>query len=369
MLRPLHIAIFLPSLRGGGAERVSVSLANELAARGHRVDLVIASEGGAYRSHVASSVNVVEFAVPRVSRALGPLVQYMRASRPAVLLAVMTHCNAIAVIAKWLAFSRTRVIVSEHNSTAVNTPTLPSRLVRRYLYLGAHAVVAVSKGIRGELLAESRVLSRRVVTIYNPLDTVQIQRLSLEPLEHPWVGSNVPFAVAVGSLTPQKDFATLLRALSGVNRSRDLRLVILGEGPLLGTLQTEAAELGIASKVEFLGFQPNPFAWMKHSDVFVLSSRWEGLPGVLLEALACGVKIVSTDCETGPREILESGTWGRLVPPGDADSLASALIASLDDRRPIDVRVRADYFALHRAVDRYEELFRGDPRTLEGGAT
>lgn len=359
-----RVAIFLPSLRGGGAERVSVSLANQFLARGYEVDLLVSQGGGAYDAHVDTRVRVIDFNQPRVARSFMSLVRYLRKERPATLLSVMTHCNAIALTAKIFAMSPTDVVVSEHNSTQIRKPRAISSFVKRHLYRHAHSVVAVSSGIRDELIAESKLPADHVVTIYNPLDVQSIVRLSLDPISHPWVTDGVPFVVGVGSLTLQKDFATLIRAVHLVCAERPLRLAILGEGPLLADLKRLVTELNLEENVAFLGFQSNPFAWMKSSTIFALSSRWEGLPGVLLEALVCCAQIVSTDCPTGPNEILESGRWGKLVPVGDPEAMARALISAMDDTPPIDSRSRADEFGLSVSVDRYEQLFKAGPRSL-----
>lgn len=361
----LRIAIFLPSLRGGGAERVSVTLANELAARGHDVHLLVAQGGGPYASAVAANVTVIDFGRSRVIRALFPLARYLRRQSPDILLGVMSHCNAVALAAAGLSRSSAKVFVSEHNSTEVRRSSLMIRLIKRIGYRRASAVVAVSNGIRDELILGSRLDAARVVTIYNPLDIRAIESLAGAEFERPWPSDDVPFVVAAGSLQPQKDFATLIRAVAIVNKARPLRLAVLGRGPQLDELKTLARQLGIEEHVHFAGFQSNPYVWMRHASMFVLSSRWEGLPGVLLEALATGTRILSTNCPTGPNEILDGGRWGVLVEPARPAEMAEGIMRVLAAPVQVGQRERALAFRTEVSADRYEQLFRDGPAEMD----
>jgi glycosyltransferase involved in cell wall biosynthesis len=162
-----------------------------------------------------------------------------------------------------------------------------------------------------------------------------------------------PVILAVGRLTLQKDFPTLIRAFARLRARRSARLVILGEGELRDELEALVAELGLTADVALPGFVDNPFSWMRGSALFVLSSAWEGFGNVLVEAMACGTPVVSTDCPSGPAEILENGKWGRLAAVGDAEALARAIAEALDDPNPPDVRARAAFFSVERSVDAY----------------
>jgi len=182
-----------------------------------------------------------------------------------------------------------------------------------------------------------------------------LDALASEPIEHPWlVPGPPPVVLAAGRLTAQKDFPTLLRAFARLVPERDLRLMILGEGPDRAALEAEIEALGLGDRVALLGFQANPFSYMARARLFVLSSAWEGLPGVLIQAMACGTPVVSTDCPSGPREVLEGGRLGPLVPVGDAEALARAIMQTLDAPLPAEIlKARAAQYGLAPVSRRY----------------
>ena len=231
------------------------------------------------------------------------------------------------------------------------------RILVRRLYPTADAIVCVSEGVRQGMQQMFDLPPDKLHCIYNPLDVDRIRRLMVEPVDHAWIAKpDVPVIVAVGRLTEQKDYPTLLKAFALLTRERPARLVILGEGEEEARLTALANELNISECVAFLGFQKNPFAWFRACDLYVLSSRWEGLSCSLLEALACDARVVSTDCPSGPGEILEGGKWGRLVPVGDANALAQAMMQALDGQGPANPASRAEAFRIEDVVDRYERV-------------
>ena len=225
----------------------------------------------------------------------------------------------------------------------------------------ANAIVAVSDGVAENMSATMQFPRERITTIYNPVVTPDVPTLARAPLAHPWFDAGTPPVIlAVGRLVDQKDFETLFHAFARIRKQRTARLLILGEGKLRPQLETLAVSLGLAADIALPGFVVNPFAYMRCAAVLVLSSRWEGLPSVLIEALACGCPVVSTDCIAGPSEILQDGEYGTLVPMGDDAALASAIIATLNNpparRRLVDrgIQFTADYSA-----ERYAGLLRG----------
>lgn len=354
-----RIALYIPSLRGGGAERVMLNLANGFAARGVAVDLVLARAEGPFLSQVASGVRVIDLDAPRVLRSLPGLVRYLRRERPKALLSAMDHANVIAIAACRLAGARLRLVVSVHSP-----PSIPARgsgpLRRRLLlltgraYRGADAVVAVSKGVARDLIGATGLPPSRVHVIYNPVVTAELYKKAQEPVDHPWFREGQPPVIlSAGRLTKEKDFSTLLRAFALLRKEGPGRLVILGEGEERPHLERLAERLGIGADVAFPGFVDNPYAYMKHAAVFALSSAWEGFGNVLVEALAVGTPVVATDCPGGPGEILENGRWGRLVPPGSPEQLAEAMLAALRDPGPVATPVRAKAFAAERILEAY----------------
>lgn len=332
-----RITLFLPSVHGGGAERVMVNLARGFAERGYAVDLVLAKAEGPYLSEVPAGVRVVDLGASRVLLALPVLVRYLRQERPMAMLSTLNHANIVALWAKRLAGVSTRVVVREANTESIsstNASSLRGRfmpyLTRRF-YPWADAVIAVSKGVAEDLIQNVGLPAGKVQVIYNPVITPDLLAKAEEPLEHPWFADGEPPVIlGAGRLTKQKDFATLISAFSLLRSKRAARLVILGEGDERPKLEGQVRDLRLEQEVDLPGFVDNPFKYMKRAAVFVLSSRWEGLPNTLIQALALGTPVVSTDCPNGPAEILEGGKLGRIVPMGDIASLASAIIEQID---------------------------------------
>ena len=361
----MHIAIYLPSLRGGGAERAMVTLANGFADRGLKVDLVLVRAAGPYLSEVSPGVRIVDLQSNRVLTSLPSLVRYLRRERPLAMLSALSHANIIAIVARMLAGVHVRLVVSERSNLSMSSSrpqNLRGRAVLplvRWIYRKADGVVAVSRGVADDLARTIDLPRGLISVVYNPVVTSELIEKSKMPLEHPWLGEGKsPVILGVGRLTQQKDFATLIRAFAQVRTIRECRLVILGEGELRTELEQLVASLGVQDSVQLPGFADNPFAWMSRVRLFVLSSRWEGLPNVLIQAMACGTAVVSTDCPSGPDEILEGGKWGRLVPVGDVEALAEAMTALLEaprDQLP-DVHQRAGDFAQGLAVDGYLQV-------------
>jgi glycosyltransferase involved in cell wall biosynthesis len=331
------IAFFLPSLVGGGAERVVVNLAQGITERGIRVDLVLAAAEGPLLDQIPATVRLVDLGAPRVLRSLLPLAGYLRRERPRVLISSMGHANLIAIWAAKLAGGVAPLIVTEHNTLSQETQR-QSRLVGKVwprllhvFYPWATSVVAVSRGAADDLARTAGLPRDRIEVVYNPVITPAMLALARQAPDHPWLArGQPPVILGVGRLTGQKDFCNLVRAFAQVRRRRPARLVILGEGPERPAIEALARELGVADDMALPGFQDNALAYMAGAAVFVLSSAWEGLPTVLIEALAAGTRVVSTDCPSGPREILQDGRLGALVPVGDAAALAAATLDALD---------------------------------------
>jgi len=355
-----HIAIYLPSLHGGGAERMMVALANGFAQRGLTVDMVLAKAEGPYLEELATNVRVVDLGAARVAWSLPPLVRYLRRERPVAMLSAMTHANVIATLARAIARVPVRLAVSERNTFSRYLAGLPSLRARAFValvrlaYARVDAVLAVSQGVADDLAHVTGLPRQRIEVVHNPVVSDWLLEQAAEPLDHPWFRSGAPPVVlSVGRLTTQKDFPTLLDAFARVRRRSPCRLIILGDGNARDLLETKARELGVEADVAMPGFEQNPFRWMRRASVFVLSSAWEGLPGVLIQAMACGSPVVSTDCPSGPAEILEGGRWGRLVPVGDAEALAEAITETLEASPHPDVVERAKDFGVDHAIAAY----------------
>ena len=402
-----RVTILVPTLKGGGAERKALAIASGLLRRGHEVDLVLGRLTCDYPDEVPGDLRLfyihrpavdpdslqnldllptvpqplagetLHARSPRLSLAAAllshsswaqlPMVTssrmprwavriaaYLDQERPDALLAMLTPSVAAATMATRLARHRVRIVGTLH--AKVGSRRWLRRAKRAYPH--ADATVGVSHGVASELTEVVGVPVSRVHTIYNPVVSDALVRNSDQPAGHPWLDNPGPRVIlAAGRLSKQKDFPTLLSSFARLRERSPARLIVLGKGRLLPELESQAKELRIAEHVDFPGFARNPYAFMAKASLFVLSSRYEGLPTVLIEAMACGCPVVSTDTPFGPDEILEGGRWGELVPVGDARALSEAMLRALENPRPSEaLRKRAAYFGIDQAVARYEEL-------------
>jgi len=284
-----------------------------------------------------------------------------------VLLAAGTQSNLAALWARRLGGIPMGVVVTEHNTLGVVVENGRPAFRRAYpalagdAYPEADAVVAVSDGVADDLSRVAGIPRAGIQRIYNPIVSPALLAASRGAPPHPWLEERgcPPLVLGAGRLHRQKDFPTLLRAFAQLRATRPARLAILGEGAERGRLERLARRLGVAEDVALPGFAGNPYAWMARSSAFVLSSAWEGLPSVLIEAMACGCPVVSTDCPSGPSEILDGGALGPLVPVGDSQALAHALAGVLEKPPDADrLRERAALFSVEAATTRYLEVLR-----------
>lgn len=394
------VAFLTSDLSGGGVQRMISILARAFVERGCRVDVVAGIAEGELAQHLAPGVRVVPLrrgtwlearlaalradpggAVHLLKPILTPrrgsptvdylpgLVEYLQAERPASLFAATPFLNVEAILARRLAGVATRVVVSErtHFSTGKPRKEWQRRTMRAAMqrcYLQADAVTAVSQGVADDLAATIDIPRDSIDVLYNPTLTPDFEARAAEPVDHPWFApGQPPVVVAVGRVSYQKDFPTLVRAFARVRRNRPARLAIVGRYNSEDKLMGLAQELGVREDVALLGFRANPLPYTRAASVFALSSLFEGFPNVLLEALGCGTPVVSTDCPAGPHEMLDGGRYGALVPVGDDAALARAIEETLDhppDREAL--RARARRYGYASAVARYLEVILGEAR-------
>lgn len=335
-----RLAIFAPSMAQGGAERSVLKLGEGLTRRGFEVDLVLAAAEGPRLSEISPDVNIVDLRARRVLFSLPALIRYLRKARPLALVSHLNHANVIALTACRLVRFPGRILVVEHNTLSQAAKHGKSRRDRlmpqivRAVYPRADYVVGVSGGVVDDLTRFTSLPAEKLKVVFNPVVTPDLLEQAQEPVDHPWFADRSKVFVAVGRLRPQKDFDTLIRAFSRVRATRPARLLILGEGPERPALENVIRELGVGDDVSLPGSVANPYAYLSRAVAFVLSSRWEGLPTVLIEALACGAPVIATDCPSGPREILAGGQYGRLVRMNALDDLAAAMEEALEGRLP-----------------------------------
>ncbi len=356
------ITIFIPSVHGGGAERAMLVFASELIRRGYRVDLVTAIFEGALKDVIPAGIRVIDLNARQLSRGFFKLVRYLRSNQPRVLYSTITNANVLAALASRVAGVDTKVIVRQSN-VPISEPKLDlkRRLTFRILplaYRWTDGIIAVSKGVAAELLEIDARLEPRMRIINTPVVSEHMLQQAKEPNEHPWFHEGQPPVIlAAGRLVTHKGFLTLLEAFQRVRSSRAARLLIIGEGRDRSVFEDKVRALQLEDDVSFPGFQTNPFAFISRAAVFVLSSEYEGLPNVLIQALALGTPVVSTDCKSGPRQILEDGRLGALVPVGDVAAMAQAIEQALTlPRQESNKAHMLERFGVSRATDAYLQV-------------
>jgi len=359
-----NLAIFLMDLDGGGAERVMINLARGFAEQGLNVDLVLVKAEGPYLSQLPPNVRVVKLGSSRLIFSIPALAAYLKQEEPPVLISALEDTNIVALSAKKLAGVSTQVIVTVHNHLsceATNATSLKRRLTPqlvKFFYHWADTIVAVSQGVAQNLF-ELGLPPKKIKAIYNPIVTPELNEKLQESLEHPWFLPNQPPVIlGAGRLEKQKDFPTLIRAFAQVRQHYQVRLMILGEGTERSHLESLVQNLNLTEDVVFAGFVANPYVYMARATVLVLSSAWEGFGNVLVEAMAAGTPVVSTNCESGPAEILANGQYGKLVSVGDSEEMSEAIMTTLKDIQDGEVlKQRANEFSLKNAIIEYRKLF------------
>lgn len=364
-----RIAVLLSYSGDGGVERMMNHLVAGLLAAGRDVDLLVLKTRGGHFAAVPAGARVIRLGTGHALLALPALVRYLRRERPPALLAAKDRGGRAALRARRLAGVSTRIVLRVGNtlSRSLSRHGAFRRRLRlapiRRLYPRADAVIAVSRGVADDIVALAGLDPERVHVAPNPVITPEFHRRARARPSHRWLGSEgPPVILGVGRLTPQKDFATLIRAFARLPaHGIDARLLILGEGPRRRELEALVSDLGIADRVELPGFADDAPGCMAAADLFVLSSRWEGSPNALTEALALGTPVVSTDCPSGPREILQGGDVAPLVPVGDVDALARAMAGTLQ-HPPAAATLRAavDDYDRDRSTARYLEILEGE---------
>lgn len=337
------IALLVPNLEAGGAERVMLTLAEQFASSGANVDLLVGEARGALLGQVPSKVALVPLIeTPLVAGRTGlaarlfiGLVRYLRKQQPECLLSTLTGTNLVALLARRLAGVHTRLVIREA-STFLN---IRSKLIYHavgLIYPWSDICIASTEAMAHDLT--SVVSADRIRVIPNPIDAAKIRALSQQSVSYDWLhDDDLPLILAVGRLVYAKEFGALIHAFKRLIGRRRARLVIVGDGPLRPELTTLVETLGLEGLVSLPGFLENPFPILRRASAFALSSRWEGFPSALVEAMVLNVPVVSTDCHSGPREILDDGRLGRLVPVGDIDAMSSALLETLAGDRSMAI--------------------------------
>ncbi len=351
-------------MRGGGAERAMLDIARGLSQRGLDVDIVLVKAAGPYLDFIPADVRLVDLGARRALLCLPALVRYLRRERPSVLISTSPEINVAAILAQLL-FARSVAVFARRASTFTmeySEGHFKERLVlriERLLLRFAAVVISNSIGAADDLREAAPHLAGLTHAIRNPVVWPDLKERASETVNHPWFEvQSIPVILSVGRLVPVKDYPTLLKAFAWVVlEDRPARLVVLGEGQQREALERLAVDLGVSEVVDLPGFVANPFSYMARAAVFALSSRYEGSPNALVQAMSCGIPVVSTDVRSGPREILQDGALGRLVPIGDWRALGQAILETLDSPVESDRLVEGtSHYRAESSIRQYMEL-------------
>ena len=372
MLRKINtITIILPNLNGGGAERLHVNLANNWVSQGFDVEFILLRKEGVLIPLLAPEIKVKGLNVDRIRDAIFPLASQLRKSRPQIVLTAMWPLTSVAVLAWIISGCKGKLFLSEHANLSMcsieelDIKPLYLKSIIGFTYRLASGVIAVSRGVKEDLCKIGNLPQRFVQVIYNPA-AIGVSSVRETPIVKAklW-GTGFDYHIlTVGRLALQKDHETMIKAFALLPKEINAKLIILGEGPLRADLEALIAQLKLNNRVSLPGFMIDPYPWFRSADLFVLSSRFEGFGNVIVEALECGLPVVSTNCLSGPSEILADGRYGKLVPTQDPITLAAAMVDSLTTSHDhMELMCRAKDFSVQKISDEYLTYFLNNQAT------
>ena len=359
------ISIVLPSLKFGGAEKLHLNLAKDWLSKGFDVEFVLMQKEGEFLSLVPEEINVVTLEVVRLRNIVFPLIKYLKKTKPDYILVAMWPLTSYAIVAWKLSGRVGKMFVSDHVILTIsaiheiNIPLIYLKFFIRLTYRFANGIITVSSGIKEDLMKVGYLCSNKIKVIYNPAATGNSNCRESEHMRVELWGDDCTYNIlTVAELKKEKDHETLIKAFSLLPKTLNVKLIILGDGYLRESLCSLIETLGLYNRVKLSGFVDNPYPWYCSADLFVLSSKWEGFGNVIVEALECGVPVVSTDCPSGPSEILDNGRYGKLVPVGDSFALAAAMEATSSQSHDRTLLMkRAEDFSVPHISDQYLNYF------------
>ena len=360
------ISIVLPNLEGGGAERLAIYLANDWVGRGFKVEMVLMKKHGELLSILRPEILIIDLKAKRFRNGILRLYKYFKYSQPDIIWVGMWPLTSISVVS-WILSKRVGLIyLIDHNQLSISVinelkvPAFILKMLMRLTYPFASGIMTVSHGVKADLIELGGFRGDQVKVIYNPAATGIPAKMKVTEEDRGaiWGEGFDNHILSVGALSNQKNYELLIKAFAKISKKLNAKLIILGEGNLRGSLESLIGELNIEKSVELAGFTKNPYLWYLTADLYVMSSSWEGLPTVLIEALECGLPIVSTDCPSGPNEILENGRFGKLVPINNPDALKVAIEISLaEDYDSTSLIKRAKDFTIGNISKQYLKYF------------
>ncbi|MED4079848.1 glycosyltransferase [Halalkalibacterium halodurans] len=320
--------LLVPNLNGGGAEKVILTLFKEIQKYDSNIEvyLITVNKVGSLVKQLPENSNLIDLGIDRIRRAPRPLIKVLNEIRPDTILSTLTGMNLLLLMIRPFLKGSPKIVVRETNPPSSKFRSTKIKLLYRIFYRFADKIIGISEGVSSDVTEYAAISKEKVVTIYNPIDIKDIRTKAQHYTGNDWLDKKDTLVIlAIGRLVEQKDFTTLIKAFAKLRQTLDCKLVILGEGPEKDSLLQLTYELNVNKYVLFQGFVDNPYAYLEKSDLFVLSSKWEGFGLVIAEALATKTPIVSTNCMGAPAEILEYGRYGELVEPGDFLGMSEAM--------------------------------------------
>ena len=360
-----HIVILLPDLRGGGAERLHILLANHWRQKEYKVSFVLMRRRGELVGMLDNEISIYDLGVDRIRQVILPLSKYLKNVRPDIVISAMWPLTSASVFSWFLSGKPGRLFLSDHCQLSIECvlglkkSLLYTKLAMRLTYPLASGLIAVSEGVKKDMCLLGAFTDSQVRVIYNPAATGKVREPENKNVREEMWGVGFEYHIlSVGALKEQKDHATLIKAFAQLPLALNAKLTILGEGILRSELESLISRLGLQGRVAIPGFVIDPYPWYQTADLFVLSSRWEGFGSVIVEALECGVPVISTNCQSGPAEVLENGRIGRLVPIQNPEVLSVNISESL--KNPVDRELliqRSRDFSVNVIADQYLDYF------------
>ncbi|MGM0843665.1 MAG: glycosyltransferase [Bacillota bacterium] len=360
------VCFFIPTLGFGGIEANTIRLAKAFVNDNYNVEIIVSNlKNDDYLLRVPSEVKIIDLKCSKIFNCLPNLIRYVNKRKPKALISASEGANIVAAFAKLFIREHTKVIISIRTHLSTEYKHISNKkkklfpMLSRLIYPKVDSIVAVSNGVAKDASSFLKIPFTKINVIYNPIIDYSIKELMQENPNHPWLEEKKDHFVILGAgrLTKQKDFTTLIKAFYEVRKHVSVKLIIVGEGEEREKLKLLAQELNVYGDIDLVGFVQNPYSYMKCSDLFVMSSAWEGFGNVLVEAMATGTNVVSTDCPSGPSEILDNGTYGQLVETKDIEGLSKSIIDALQNPLSKEVLIeRANSFTVKATLDKYKRI-------------
>ncbi len=364
----MNIVIILPDLGGGGAERLHINLAKYWSYLGHNIDFLLMRRTGSLLNEVPKEINVIDLGAARIRQAIIPIARNIINIKPDIILSAMWPLTSVTVIAWILSGKKNKLFLSDHvilSLDSVNNLNVPLLLLKTLIigtYYFSSGIIAVSNGVKKDLCSLGRLPYKKVRVIYNPV-AINVPENNIKLSCELWGAGHEKRILSVGSLKHEKDYKTLINAIALIRGSVNIKLIILGEGPLRRELEQLIVSFELEGIVTLPGFYIDPYPWYLSADLFVLSSKWEGFGNVIVEALGSGLPVVSTDCPGGPGEILDNGRYGDLVKVGDVVALTHAIKKNLNTKHDATLLIdRAKNFSVQEISEQYLNFFASKPK-------